>query len=308
MSWQPQHGNGAYDAGGTNGVYHAEQANLADGALGVYAGNGAYQDCGDTQGLPLVAPLYGDSPPAYDGYVYPAAGHGWQESATTGQGVSPGEAFGRPPEAYDRHDAYGGGHDTQEGGFGPHETDRGTYGFEHDHIYRDAGHAHGANNGQVDAGQADGSVFVDASGRRSRLIRRAALGVAAVCVVFIAVVIAGFFSPVPSGGVLPWSQKQEPEREQGQKQEGSTTATGQPGSTDRPTGGPSATPGESAAPNPSLSVSATKTDGATTAAPTKAPTTTAAPTTSAPGQGNSGDHPGGGQGSTSGQGSTRGPK
>lgn len=62
MSWQPQHGNGAYGASGANGVYHAEQANLADGANGVYAGNGAYQDRGDTQGLPLVSHRYGDSP------------------------------------------------------------------------------------------------------------------------------------------------------------------------------------------------------------------------------------------------------
>ncbi|WP_328678222.1 hypothetical protein OG905_28155 [Streptomyces sp. NBC_00322] len=292
MSWQPQHGNGAYGASGANGVYHAEQANLADGANGVYAGNGAYQDRGDTQGLPLVSHRYGDSPLAYDGYVDPAAGQGWQESAATGHGVAPGDAFGHPRGTYaDGHDAYGGGHNTHEGGFGPHETDHGAYGIEHDHIYRDDGYAYRTDDDQDDAGHADGSVFVDASGRRSRLIRRAALAVAAVCVVFIAVVIAGFFSPVPSGGVLPWSEKQE----------GSTKATDQPGSTDRLTAGPSATPEESAAPSPSPSVSATKTGGETTELPTKAPTTTAASTTSAPGQGNSGDHPGG-------QGSTKGPR
>lgn len=89
MSWQPQHGNGAYGASGANGVYHAEQANLADGANGVYAGNGAYQDRGDTQGLPLVPHRYGDSPLAYGGYVDPAAGRGGRSRLRPVTGLRP---------------------------------------------------------------------------------------------------------------------------------------------------------------------------------------------------------------------------
>ncbi|MFI1394270.1 hypothetical protein [Streptomyces sp. NPDC020681] len=260
MSWHPQHGDGTYGASGASGasgVYHAEHANLADGTLGAYAGNGAYQDGGDTQGLPLVYHPYGDGTVAYDGYVDPAARHGWQDSAA---------ATGDP-----------------------------AHGIAHDPTHRDDGYAHGTDDDQDHAGRDDGSVFVDASGRRSRLIHRAALAVAAVCVVFIGVVIAGFFSPVPSGGVLPWSQEEKPKQEQ--KHDGST-ATDQPGSTARLTNDPSAAPGKSPAPSPSASAS--KTGDETQEQPTKAPTSTAAPTTSAPGRGNSGDHPGGGQGSTKG--------
>ncbi|MFD0507176.1 hypothetical protein ACFQ0G_39165 [Streptomyces chiangmaiensis] len=150
-------------------------------------------------------------------------------------------------------------------------------------MYRDDGYAYGADEDQNDAGHDDGSVFVDVSGRRSRLIRRAGLAVAAVCVVFMTAVIAGFFSSVPSGGPLPWGQDQK----QDQKQDDSKTATDQPGSTAEPTADPSArsgkSSGESAAPSPS--VSASKSGGETKEPTTTAPTTAAAPTTSAPGRG-----------------------
>ncbi|MCX4823147.1 hypothetical protein OG883_25310 [Streptomyces sp. NBC_01142] len=240
MSWDPQRNYGAYGASGAESVYDANQANVADGTLGVHAGNGAYQDGGVTPGPPAVYHPNGDGAQAYDGYVDPAAAHGWQETAATGHGVVPD-----------------------------------------------------------DVGHNDGSVFVDPSGRRSRLFRRAVLAAAALCAVFIAVATAGFFSSVPSGGPLPWRQQERTQKHlQKQEQDGSTTATDRPGSTAGPTAAPSATPGGSANPNPSASAS--KTGGESNEPTTALPTTTAASTTSAPGKGNSGDHPGRGQGSTKG--------
>lgn len=191
--------------------------------------------------------------------------------------------------------AYQGGGDA-EGGHGTHETDHVVYGTEHQHTYRYDGYAYGADDDR-DIGYDDGSVFVDLSGRRSRLIRHAALAVAAVCVVFMAVVFAGFFSSVPSGGPLPRGQEQE------HKQDDLTTATGHPGSTAGPTADPSATPGESsresaAATSPSVNVS--KTGGENKKPTAEASMTAVAPATSAPGRGNSGNHPGRGQGLTKG--------
>ncbi|MED7828307.1 hypothetical protein [Streptomyces chiangmaiensis] len=283
MSWDPQHGNRTYGASGPNGVY---------------AGDGAYQDGGDTQGLQVIYDPYGGEAQAYDAYVDPAAAHGWHESAAPDHGVALGDGYSHPQGAYgDSHNTYRGGHDAHEGG-GTHESDRGASGTEHEHMYRDDGYAYGADEDQNDAGHDDGSVFVDVSGRRSRLIRRAGLAVAAVCVVFMTAVIAGFFSSVPSGGPLPWGQDQK----QDQKQDDSKTATDQPGSTAEPTADPSArsgkSSGESAAPSPS--VSASKSGGETKEPTTTAPTTAAAPTTSAPGRGNSSTSPGRGQGSTKG--------
>ncbi|MEU2432920.1 hypothetical protein ABZ611_26105 [Streptomyces sp. NPDC007861] len=57
----------------------------------------------------------------------------------------------------------------------------------------------------------ENAVFVDASGRRRRLMRYASVGIGAACVCFVAVVLAGFFGAGPAGGPLPWSQsRQEP--------------------------------------------------------------------------------------------------
>ncbi|MGW3247548.1 hypothetical protein [Streptomyces sp. NPDC001070] len=284
MSWDPQHGNRTYGASGPDGVN---------------AGDGAYQDSGDIQGLRVIYDPNGDTAQVYDRYPDPAAAHGWHESEATGHGVAPGDAYGHPQGAYvDGHDTYRGGHDAHEGGHGTHETGHGASGTEHEHTYRDGAYSSGADDDQNDAEHDDGSVFVDASGRRTRLIRRAGLAVAAVCVVFMAAVIAGLFNSKPSGGPLPRGQEQEQE----QKQDDSSTATNQPGSTAEPTADPSATSGkssgESAAPSPS--VSASKTGGEPKAPTTKAPTTAAAPTTGAPGRGNAGDPPGHGQGSTKG--------
>ncbi|MFF4763820.1 hypothetical protein [Streptomyces sp. NPDC001292] len=291
MSWDPQHSNRTFGASDPNGMY---------------AGNGAYQDSGDTHGLQVMRDPYGDGAQAYDGYADPAAAHGWDESVASGHGV-PGDAYAHPQGSYgDSHDTYRGGHDAHEGGHGTHETDHGASGTEHEHMDRDDGYASGADEDQND----DGSVFVDVSGRRSRLIRRAGLAVAAVCVVFMAAVIAGFFSSVPSGGPLPWGrdqkqdQKQDPKQDR--KQDGSTRATDQPGSTAEPTAEPTADPSatsgkpseESAAPSPS--VSASRAGGETKEPTTKAPTTAAAPTANAPGRGNSSTPPGRGQGSTKG--------
>lgn len=292
MSWHPQHGDAAHGGSGANGAYDANHVRRADGASGVSAGNVPYQDGGATRGLPTVYPSYGDRAQAYDGYVDPAAANGWQEPAATGHQVAPGDAYRHPQGAYvDRHDAYGGGYDPHAGGHGTHETDHGAYGTQHGHIHHDDADAYGANDDQDD----DGSVFVDVSGRRSQLIRRAAFAVAAVCFVFLAVVIAGLFSSMPSGGSLPWSQNQK----QNQEKDGSTTATDKPRLNIGTSTDPSATPGDTAG-APSPSASASKTGGETKEPSTTAPTTTAAPTTSAPGKGNAGDNPGRGQGSTRG--------
>lgn len=286
MSWDPQHGNRTSGASSPNGVD---------------AGNGAYQDSGDIQGLQVIYDPRGERAQVYDAYLDPAAAHGWHESAATGDGVAPGDAYGHPQGAYvDSHELYRGGHDAQEGGQGTHGTGHGAYGTEPEHTSRDDGYSHGADDDQNDADHDDGSVFVDASGRRSRLIRRAGLAAAAVCVVFMVALIAGLFSSVPSGGPLPWGQDQDQKQEP--KQEDSSTATNQPGSTVEPTADPSATSGKSSGESVALSpsASASKIGGEPKEPTSKAPTTAAAPTTSAPGRGNAGDPPGHGQGSTKG--------
>lgn len=278
MSWDHRHDNHTYGANSLNGMY---------------AENGAYQDAGDTQSLQVSYDPYGNGAQTYDGYVDPAAAHGWDESVATGHGVAPDSAYRHPQGPYgDGHDTYQGGHGAHEGDHDAHGTGHGASGPGHGHTYRDDGHAYATAADQND----DGSVFVDASGRRSRLIRRAGLAVAAVCVIFIAAVIAGLFSSVPSGGPLPWGQDQK------QKQDGPTTATDQPGSTAEPTADPPATSGRSSGEStaPSASVSASSTGGENTEPTTKAPTTTAAPTPSAPGRGNSSNPPNHGQGSTKG--------
>ncbi|NWF29719.1 hypothetical protein HW130_26265 [Streptomyces sp. PKU-EA00015] len=303
MHWHPEHDDGAYGVGGANGAHGANHANHANGTLGVYAGNGAYHEGGQTQGLPVVYHPYGDGAQAHDGYADPAAAYGWQEPAATGHGIAPGDAYGHPQGTYvDGHPAYGGGRNTYEGGHGRQGADR-----EHEHLHGDEGNAYGAADDDRDAGHDDGSVFVDPSGRRGRLVRPVGLAFAAVCVVFIAVVIAGFFGSAPSGGPfpLPFVQEKNEEQKQSQDQEreqdGSTKATDEPGSTAGPTA--AATPGESAAPSPSTSSSETETETeepSTEEPSTEAPTTTASSTKTTPGLGNSGDRPGQGQAPTKG--------
>lgn len=56
----------------------------------------------------------------------------------------------------------------------------------------------------------DNSVFVDASGRRGRVMRWAAIGVGAGCVGFLTVVVAGFFGSGPTGRPLPWVDQERP--------------------------------------------------------------------------------------------------
>ncbi|GGW48522.1 hypothetical protein GCM10010381_37430 [Streptomyces xantholiticus] len=275
----------------------------------MYAGNGAYRDGGQTQGVPLVYHPYGDSASTHDGYADPPAAYGWYEPAATGHGIPPGDAYGHPQGTnLDVDYTYGGGHDAYEGGHGRQGADGGAYGTEHQHLHGDGGNAHGTADDDHDGdhdhgtGHDDGSVFVDASGRRGRLVRPVGLAFAAACVVFIAVVIAGFFGSAPSGGPfsLPWVQEKneepKPSQEQKQEQDGSTKATEKPGSTAGPTAAPSAKAGESAAPSPSVSSSRTATEEPST----EAPRTAAPSTTTAPGLGNSGNRPGQGQTPTKG--------
>lgn len=56
----------------------------------------------------------------------------------------------------------------------------------------------------------DNSVFVDASGRRGRVMRWAAAGVGVACLGFLAVVVAGTFGAGPANGPLPWVDDEKP--------------------------------------------------------------------------------------------------
>jgi hypothetical protein len=50
------------------------------------------------------------------------------------------------------------------------------------------------------------AIFVDASGRRRRLVRYASIVIGAACVCFVVIVLAGLFGAGPTGGPLPWSR------------------------------------------------------------------------------------------------------
>ncbi|MEU6574475.1 hypothetical protein [Streptomyces sp. NPDC046805] len=257
-------------------------ANAANGATGAHPLNGVHQQNGGAQGAPNVYHPYPDATPEYDQYADPAAAHGWQS-------------------AYDQ---------TAEL---PPVTDDGRGDADHE----DEGHLTAPGGYDAAAPQDDdGSVFVDGSGRRARLMRRVAIAVGAVCVLFIAVVVSGLFGSGPSDGPLPWVQGKEHKQKAGQAEQ-SASPTAAPGATPGSAGG-SATgtagprPSESAAApaatgaasaSPRVSGSASAGSGDTSTEPSTAPSTTATPTTTtAPGRGNSGVTPGRGQGST------RGPK
>ncbi|MGW0625667.1 hypothetical protein [Streptomyces sp. NPDC002758] len=241
--------------------YGAYDANNANGAYGL---NGAHPQGQPPQSPPNVYHPHAGPPPAYDEYADPAIAHGWENAYDQTQPL-PVTPLADPE-------------------YGQHAPDDG----------------HGTAEQPGGYGDEDASVFVDGSGRRRRLMSRVAIAVGAVCVLFIAVVVAGLFDSGP-GSPLPWVNGNQEGAKQKARVSASPTSPGDPGSAT--TGEPR--PSESSAPGTSEKTSAEpSTSGSTgekTATPTtKAPSTTAAPTTTAPGRGSSGDNPGRGQGSTKG--------
>ncbi|MFR9795286.1 hypothetical protein ACL02U_05160 [Streptomyces sp. MS06] len=307
MSSPPQYGNGPYGAPAESGVpadtgVPAESGvPAAPGAPGAQAEPGApgvpgtHPAAGGPGVQPNVYHPYAVQAPAYDQYTDPAAAHGWQNAyddtrplpLVAEAGPPVGEPPDRTPSGPSAHPAAppGPGQDLH----GPRDEPP------------DPGYA-GPEGAVPD--DPDGSVFVDGTGRRGRLVRRAAIALGAACVLFIVVVVAGLFGSGPSGGPLPWGNGQD---DGVQQDDGRSTATGSP-----PAGAPTAG-AEAPAPVPTGSASGGATAGSTTAPtpaasggsgggapqPSAAPATTAA-TSTAPGRGHSGDAPGRGQGASKG--------
>nr|WTB33387.1 hypothetical protein OG781_31405 [Streptomyces sp. NBC_00830] len=232
-------------------------------ATGPYDVHGAYQEAAEPHGPPNVYLPYAEQTPTYNEFADPAAAHGWQNGYD--------ETHELPATAADeRSDAHGPR---------PGEYDGGMH----------AGH--------------DGSVFVDGSGRRRRLVRPMAIAVGAACVLFIVVVVVGFFNSGPSGSPLPWVQ------DKGERAKQKTGQTASPTPTEASlSGAGSARP--AVPPSPSHASEVVSPSGAsksgspsgggdrTTAPATTAPATAPTSTTAAPARGNAGDNPGRGQGST----------
>ncbi|WP_159041913.1 hypothetical protein [Streptomyces aureus] len=125
----------------------------------------------------------------------------------------------------------------------------------------------------------DNSVFVDASGRRGRVVRWGAAGVGLACLGFLGIVVAGSFGAGPAGGPLPWA---DDERQDApaliQPDPAASDDSGDSGASDGAPARPStprATVGTSDAP-----ATPTPTAEATTATPSPRPSTT--PTTTSP--------------------------
>ncbi|MGW2562460.1 hypothetical protein ACWCXB_25055 [Streptomyces sp. NPDC001514] len=133
-------------------------------------------------------------------------------------------------------------------------------------------------------------VFVDASGRRRRLVRYASVALGIACVCFVAVVLGGLFGAGPAGGPLPWSQSREESSPTAEEPTPSTAESGEPGDGEEggdpisDTGAPSA----SGSPGPDASRSP-GTDGTGTSPTAEAPTAGGAAASVPPG--NSGNAP-----------------
>ncbi|MET9676909.1 hypothetical protein ABZY68_28015 [Streptomyces sp. NPDC006482] len=140
----------------------------------------------------------------------------------------------------------------------------------------------------------DNSVFVDASGRRGRLVRWGAAGVGVACLGFLGIVVAGSFGAGPAGGPLPWADddrqdapaliQPDPAVSGDADSEGAPKGTGTPRATAEATGAPATTP--------------TPTTEATTSAPSPSASATAVPTTPRPTATSGGGGTGGGGGET----------
>ncbi|WP_405857107.1 hypothetical protein OG361_25485 [Streptomyces sp. NBC_00090] len=128
----------------------------------------------------------------------------------------------------------------------------------------------------------DNSVFVDASGRRGRMVRWGAAGVGLACLGFLGIVVAGSFGAGPAGGPLPWADDERQDapaliQPDPAVSDGSDGSDGAPASssTPRATAGASDAP---ATPTPTATATtATPSPRTSTAAATKAPSASATP-------------------------------
>ena len=230
---------------------------------------------------------------AYEQYADPAAAHGWYEAQPA---PAPGPAYGEEAPAGPEP--------------GPSYADADAY----DDLISTAPLPAVA---APDAAASDSAVFVDASGRRRVLMRRVALVMSGVCVVFLGVVIFGLFGSGPAGGPLPWGHGKGDAEAPHAEHSPSASPTARPGTPAQPAPPEATGPSASASPSAGRSDSAppakaTSSAPATSTAPTAptagtastAPATTA-PTATAPTQGSAGTNPGRGHGAP---GSTKGPK
>ncbi|MEU7071909.1 hypothetical protein AB0B30_25625 [Streptomyces narbonensis] len=118
----------------------------------------------------------------------------------------------------------------------------------------------------------DNSVFVDASGRRGRMVRWGAAGVGLACLGFLGIVVAGSFGAGPAGGPLPWADDE--------RQDAPALIQPDPAVSDDSDGAPASSPPPRAT-VPASGSPATRTP-TRTPTPTPTPTATAEPTTTTP--------------------------
>ncbi|WP_137993645.1 hypothetical protein [Streptomyces vilmorinianum] len=124
----------------------------------------------------------------------------------------------------------------------------------------------------------DNSVFVDASGRRGRVMRWAAAGVGVACLGFLAVVVAGTFGAGPANGPLPWVDAERPAAPTLIQTDPSGGAGGDSDDASATPSKPTASPSASTtAPRPSDTTKAPDSSAPTTAAPTATSGTDTAP-------------------------------
>ncbi|WP_432188515.1 hypothetical protein [Streptomyces sp. Tue6028] len=231
----------------------------------------------------------GEASPAYDTYADPAEAHGWQEGydgvgdTAAGEGyegvghTAAGEAAvgGRPAAAV--------GDTAQE---------------------RDAAQGPAADEPAQPWDAAWNPAAGDAAGRRdrlrrrrrTRLVRRLAVGAGAVCVVVLGAALSGAFDSAPSGRPAPAGRSGDDGAGDDSEVPVVPSAGGEGGGTDGATA--SGPPGGSASATRDATPSATA-----TASSSGAPKTTASPSPTVTGAspsapGNSNGHPGRGQGAT----------
>lgn len=127
----------------------------------------------------------------------------------------------------------------------------------------------------------DNSVFVDASGRRGRMVRWGAAGVGLACLGFLGIVVAGSFGAGPAGGPLPWAEERQDAPALIQPDPAVSDDSDAPDGAPASSSTPRATVGASdapATPTPTArATTATPSPRTSTAAATTAPAASAAP-------------------------------
>ncbi|WP_328754619.1 hypothetical protein OHA28_20885 [Streptomyces sp. NBC_00269] len=225
----------------------------------------------------------------YAGYADPAAAHGWYEEG--------GAAAAGPACA----DAASGAPAYAPGDAPAHAYAPGGPTYAPDDVISTAPTTAVTAPDAGDPGD-DSAIFVDGSGRRRRLMRRIAVGMGVACVVFLGVVVAGFFGSGPAGGPLPWGHGTGDGKAPRAEHTPSAPGATRPSTPAQPED-PMAT-----GPSPSATASLTEGGGEPADKTTPEPATSSAPTTTAPAatapvKGNATGNPGRGHG----RGSTKGP-